>query len=465
VAQPHGPTGQQLDISHTWHGMHPALHEIMLSYSTPLSGATLPFLAETRPTKQTDPLLPVGTVLNDCYELRRVLGMGGMGYVYEAHDRTLNRPVAIKMSRPGVATDTLMHEARIMAAFRHSGLPTVYAMGSHEGIDYVVMERLIGRSLAEHMNTYKILGERETRDILLAVAESLEVLHAATLVHRDLKPANIMVVPPDRLVLLDFGICDLERFANHDSIMGTKYYIAPESVSGGIKSGQGHLSDIYALGVIGYQLLTGRPPYPGDCVIDVLTKLLSDEIVPITELRPSLSPPLAALIMEMLARDPADRPPSVSLIKTRLHHLQFRACVPGRAHHPIRVLVADDEPSIWDLMSYVMEDRGFEIVYVADGQHALREFEKAPFDIVITDKNMPGLNGLELLRTIKKQSPTTDVVLITGYSSRATEVIARDSGASEYLVKPFNIDELASAVHRVAARHRALRKQGDFVAL
>jgi serine/threonine protein kinase len=339
-------------------------------------------------------------------------------------------------------------------------------MGTHEGIDYVVMERLIGRSLAEHMNGDRLFSESETRDILLAVADSLEVLHEATLVHRDLKPANIMVVPPDRLVLLDFGICDLERFASNENVIGTKHYIAPESVSGGVKSGQGHLSDIYALGVIGYQLLASQPPFPGDCVVDVLTKLLSEDILPITELRPGVSARLAALIMEMLARDPADRPPSVSLIKNRLRRMDLRPAEIRTAPdpRPIRVLVADDEPAIWDLMSYVLEDRGFEIVYVADGDHALREFSKSPFDIVITDKNMPGMNGLDLLRTIKQQSSTTDVILITGYSSRAAEVIARDTGASEYLVKPFNIDELASAVHRVAARHRALRKQTVFAA-
>lgn len=438
----------------------------MLSYSISCPQSTLSLVPGAIRRRPDAPLFPVGTVLNECYRLRCVLGSGGMGHVYEAHDTALNRLVAIKVSRPDIAAETLVREARIMAAFRHPGLPTVHAMGKYKGVDYVVMERLVGRSLADYMDDgSRRFSEEETRDILLAVADSLEVLHQATLVHRDLKPSNIMLVPPDRIVLFDFGICDLERFATEENIVGTKYYIAPEVVTGAIKSGQVYLTDVYALGVIGFQMLTGRPPFPGESVTEVLTRLVCEETPSITEFRPDISPPMAGLIMDMLSKDPLGRPP-VSLVKARLHVISAgdhaeRPSEVSPGERPIRILVADDEPGIWDLMSYVLEDHGYEIVCVADGARALQELETRSFDIVITDKNMPHMSGLELLRTIKETSPTTDVILVTGYSSKAAEMIALNAGATCYLEKPFNIDELAMTVDRIAAKHRALRQRPD----
>lgn len=409
------------------------------------------------------PILPPGTLLNGCYRLRRVLGAGGMGYVYEAHDEALNRLVAVKMSRPDTPADTIIHEARVMAAFRHPGLPTVHAMGMHEDNHYVVMERLAGRSLAEYMEASGRIDADEAHEILLAIAESLEILHRATLVHRDLKPSNIMLVPPDRLVLFDFGICDLERFAGGgDDIIGTKHYIAPEAVTGAIRPGDAHLTDVYALGVIGYQLLAAQTPFQGNSVTEVLTRVVEEEPPHLAELRPDVSPPLVELITQMLSKDPGERPP-VAMVRAQLEHMsspfQARRLAQQRADRPIRILIADCEPGIWSLVSYVLEDRGYELVRVSDGARALEAFTRSGFDIVITASSVVGLDGLELLRAIKQRSPATDVIVIaTGRGRRGADALARRAGAAAYLERPLDLDILASIVRRIATRHRALHK-------
>jgi serine/threonine-protein kinase len=396
-----------------------------------------------------------GDVVGDCYEIRRLLGSGGMGLVYEAHDRALNRPVAVKVCWPRIAPQWLIREARVMAAFRHPGLPEVYAMGVHKDRPYVVMELLRGRSLATHMEQCGGgLGVDEARNMLMSVASAVRVLHSANLVHRDLKPENIMLVPPDRVVLMDFGITDLKQYVPEHQFIGSPHYIAPESVARQVGEDAAHLLDIYALGVVGFQMLTGAMPFDGPSVPDVLDAALNAEAPCITAWRSTVHPGFAALIRDMLARNPQDRPSSVDEVLARLHALPPGGLESTPDRSVIRVLIADDEPAIWDFMAYVLEDQGFELVCVSSGDLALTEFVRRPFDIVITDKRMPGMDGLELLRRVKARHSSTDVILVSGYNSAETEDQALRDGAAYVLHKPFNIDAIADIVYRLADRRR-----------
>ena len=469
------------------------------------------------------PLLSENEILDECYEIRRLLGAGAMGQVYEAHDRELNRLVAIKVCRPGVDAEQLRREARIMAAFQHPGLTAVYNLGVHRGMSYAVMERLRGRSMASHLNE-RLFSAGETWDILLSTAESLSVLHRANLVHRDLKPANVMLVPPRRVVLLDFGICEMEQFVPQKALAGSLHYIAPEVATGQVRAGDAHLIDVYALGVIGFQMLTGRMPYLSATVAQLMGDVVTKDVPSIATLRPGVHPPLAELIQSMLARNPAERPATIDVVATQLRAMlvsgvfdrphghsgaanRSRATwesgfgdgpawnsdtgaiarssqattsseLPGHSQtgsynadlqrtdeslDRIRILVADDEPAIWSLMSYVLEEQGYEIVFVEEGERALAEFEKQPFEIVITDKNMPKMDGVELLREVKKRRPSTDVVLITGYPSRQAVRQSIEGGAVSLIEKPFDIDEMAETVARLAKRQRALRASAALV--
>ena len=220
-----------------------------------------------------------GDIIGGCYELRELLGTGGMGLVYEAHDHALNRTIAIKLAKSTTFAEPLAREARIMAAFQHPGLPTVYAMGTHEGYPYVVMERLRGRSLSEHIeHVQATFSVDETRYLMLSIISSLRILHRAQVAHRDIKPSNIMIVPPDRVVLLDFGTSDMERYVSTSSIVGSPHYMAPEVTIGTIEPGRAHLTDVYALGVIGFRMLTGRKPFDGDNIAELATKHLTHEV-------------------------------------------------------------------------------------------------------------------------------------------------------------------------------------------
>src|SRR5271165_3254606 len=156
------------------------------------------------------PVFEIGQVVADAYEIKAVLGAGGMGEVYDAHDRVLNRHVALKVVRPNIAPDYLLREGRALAAIHHPGVVTVHAMGEHRGVGILVLERVRGLSLDRVLEDRRLRGERmpvgEALDLLIAVADALSVVHRAGLTHRDVKPGNVMLAPGGRVVLMDFGL-------------------------------------------------------------------------------------------------------------------------------------------------------------------------------------------------------------------------------------------------------------------
>ncbi len=274
------------------------------------------------PAKNTKDLFNIGEVLSRIYEIRAILGKGGMGQVFEAHDRVLNRAVAVKASWPHVGFGPLYHEAQAMAALNGRGVPNVYAMGSHRGVDFCVMERLYGRTLGSHIRQRMLGGEfaiDETLDILIGIAESLAEVHGAGLIHRDLKPANIMLAPRNRVVLLDLGLfLTKSNTGNESCICGSPRYIAPEAITATVELGQTHLLDIYALGIIAFILIAGRVPFHDKTVHRIFWKHVHMPAPSLTALRPDVPLRLARLVAEMLAKDPQDRPFSADAVAAEL---------------------------------------------------------------------------------------------------------------------------------------------------
>ena len=171
---------------------------------------------------------------------------------------------------------------------------------------------------------------------------------------------------------------------------------------------------------------------------------------------------MADVIMAMLAKNPEHRPSSIDTVADELRSLNMddpvsRRPGPETTEVKIRILVADDEPSIWELISYVFEDHGYDIVCVENGERALEELNHSTFDIVIADKNMPKVDGLELLTRAKQLRPATDFVMITGYPAMDAAVHALNHGAVKFLQKPFDIDDLARTIEHLASRHTVLR--------
>lgn len=289
------------------------------------SGETLVECDDLQTPPRRRSRVAVGDVLDGVYELRRVLGQGGMGQVYEAHDRLLNRTVAVKVSWPRVGFEPLALEAQAMAALGGRGVPAVYALGHHGDIGYCAMERVYGRTLASHMMQRVHDGRftiDEVIDILLGVAEALTGVHAAGLIHRDLKPANIMLAPGDRITLLDFGLFSSLGQSDPSHICGSPHYIAPEVITATVEAAQAHLIDLYALGVIGFMLLSGHPPFDDMSVTCLFAKHVHEPPPSVAALRPEAPSSLCRLIDELLAKEPEKRTFSAEAVVATLRAIK-----------------------------------------------------------------------------------------------------------------------------------------------
>jgi serine/threonine-protein kinase len=256
------------------------------------------------------------------YRIFAEIAAGGFGTVYRAVDPTLGREVAVKVLHPHLARDPVLRErfvgeGRALAAIRHPNLVQVYDAGEANGLVYLAMEYIPGRSLAAHAHGRRLdLGE--LLPILDQVAGALEAVHAARKVHRDVKPENILLADDGRAVLLDLGIArslDEPGLSSTSMVLGTPGYLAPEQLEGPELTGP-H-TDIYQLGATVYALLTGAPPFVGTTA-QVLAAISRDDPPDLEELRPVLPPHAVAAVRWAMAKRPADRPASTGAFATAL---------------------------------------------------------------------------------------------------------------------------------------------------
>jgi hypothetical protein len=249
------------------------------------------------------------------YRIVRVLGRGGMGTVYLAHDTQLDRPVALKVPRFADRADPPLlqrfyREARIAATFTHPSLCPVYDVGEIDGVHFLTMPYLSGESLSAWLRREGPLPEQTAAAFVAQVARALEVAHRAGVIHRDLKPANVMVTERREPVVMDFGLArsglagDVRMTAS-GVILGTPAYMPPEQV-GGDAASVGPGCDIYSLGVMLYEMLTGRLPFQG-APHELLRQVLTRDPEPPSRHRPRLDPRLEAICLKALAKEPAAR--------------------------------------------------------------------------------------------------------------------------------------------------------------
>jgi hypothetical protein len=256
------------------------------------------------------------------YRLLERLGTGGMGVVYKGFDPELNRPVAVKVPRldPGAPEHAalmrrLQREAQAAAAVRHPHICPVYDVGEQDGVAYLVMAYVEGESLALRLSRAGRFGHAaEAVRIVREVAEGLVAVHAHGMVHRDLKPANILLDARGQAVLSDFGLALLreagERASGAGAVVGTLRYMAPEQAAGG-SAPPGPAADQYSLGVVLYEMLCGETPFARAGMTVVRNRLLYEPPPPLRELRPDVDAGLAALVARAMAKDPAQRFPTV----------------------------------------------------------------------------------------------------------------------------------------------------------
>jgi serine/threonine-protein kinase len=251
------------------------------------------------------------------YEILEELGQGAMGTVYRARDPKIDRIVALKTIRlvGGAAEiqdyrERFFREAQAAGRLSHPGIVTIYDVGEQEQTQtpYIVMEHIGGETLEKLVTAAgtQRLPLENTLDLVQQVAEALDYAHAQGIVHRDIKPSNIIVTPEGRAKIADFGIAKLSvaQLTTPGQILGTPSYMSPEQLSGGAVDGR---SDLFALGVILYWMLTGDKPFPGDTTTAVSFKIVYKDPVPVTQLNPSLPPTLDPVMDQALAKNPDRR--------------------------------------------------------------------------------------------------------------------------------------------------------------
>ena len=271
------------------------------------------------------PVVP-GTQL-DHYRIDSVVARSGMATIYRGVDLRNGREVAIKVPHPEMEADPVLfdrfrREAEIGAALDHPGVMKVYQDAERSRV-YMVMEWVEGRLLREILAAEgKLPADRAIR-IAAAISDALQYIHTHGVAHRDLKPENIMVDGDDRIKLIDFGIAHKAgsrrlTFTKLSQVMGTPEYISPEQVKG--KRGDGR-SDIYALGVMLYEMLTGQTPFSGPNAFAVMNDRLLNHPVPPREVDPAIRPELQEAIYRALEREPSQRYPTAAQFAWDLQHL------------------------------------------------------------------------------------------------------------------------------------------------
>jgi serine/threonine protein kinase len=258
------------------------------------------------------------------YRLDEVIGRGGMSTVYRGTDLALDRVVAVKVAldplveQSPIYLERFRREANAAAAIDHPGVVTVYDAGADGPTRFIVMEFVHGRSLADILREQSPLEPAEAADIAAQAADALSAAHARGIVHRDIKPGNIMVTPDGAVKVLDFGIAravDSGTLTQTATVLGTSAYMSPEQALGQPADAR---SDIYSLGCVLYEMLTGEPPFRAEVAAAVMHQHVRVQPKPASERNPAVPPALNALVMEMLAKAPGDRPQTAAEVRDRL---------------------------------------------------------------------------------------------------------------------------------------------------
>src|SRR5215475_5146455 len=254
----------------------------------------------------------LGTTLNGRYRLEARIGAGGMSTVYRATDETLQRQVAIKLMNREIASDSdqlerFRREARAVAQLSHPHIVGVIDYGEDDSRPYIVFEYVEGETLKERIRRNGRLPIAEAVAYAIEIARALGAAHARHIVHRDVKPQNVLIDEEGSAKVTDFGIArtlDEEGLTADGRVLGTTDYVSPEQALGHDVTGQ---SDFYSLGVVLYEMLTGRVPFTGETPVAVAMKHLREDLPDIQRVRPEVSASLAAVLDRMTDKDLAHR--------------------------------------------------------------------------------------------------------------------------------------------------------------
>lgn len=274
-------------------------------------------------------------VLANRYELLGRVGEGGMSVVYKAKDRLLNRFVAVKILKPEFIgdqkfIDSFRRESQNAASMSHPNIVNIYDVGREGNIHYIVMELIEGKALSDYIKDQGPMAYPKVIALSKQIAAALAFAHKNHIIHRDVKPHNVMITPNGTAKITDFGIAKAVNAAtivdNTDGIVGSVHYFSPEQARGGYVDEK---SDIYSLGIVMYEMLTGQVPFDGDNPVNIALQHINSEMVPPSQLVDGVPPALEHIIMKCCDKYPVNRYASAEDLIEALNNLDFVSSVVG----------------------------------------------------------------------------------------------------------------------------------------
>ena len=431
----------------------------------------------------------VGELVAGRYQVDGIVGRGGMAVVLGARHLELGQRVAIKILRVDTphraeVNARFLREARACAQMRSEHVVRVFDVGHLEnGQPFMVMEHLTGGDLGRFADTGGSLPIADASSYVLQACEAVAEAHAMGVVHRDLKPSNLFLAAgadgSPVVKLLDFGISKVPSteglgLTATDATVGTPFYMSPEQIRAA--KDIDHRTDIWSLGVVLYQLLTGRVPFGAHTFSALSVAIATEAPTPVREHRPELPDALAALVMKCLEKLPEHRfqtvaelaralapfaPADLTSVVERIARIAKKNTLADTASTRAeevgargRVLLVDDDKQVLRAYGRQLRHEGWSVDEAGEGREALARLGGEAFAAIVTDIDMPGLSGVELLRVLRARNDHTPVVLMTGGPSVKTAIEAVELGAFRYLVKPIEGGRLEQVVRLAAAMNK-----------
>lgn len=403
------------------------------------------------------------------YRVTRLLGEGAMGVVMLAKDVRLERDVAIKLIHPDYVSSPESHqrfleEARAMARVRHENVVEIFAFDEREGSPYFVMEYVPGMHVEAWLKQRGggALAIDEAVGILEQVCRGISAIHRAGTIHRDMKWTNVLIGPAFRIAVADLGlarILDRPRKDSLGTVSGTPAYMAPEIILGSVvPAGMHDRADVYSLGVMAYELLTGQLPFETDDAVEMMTMHVEREPVPPSEIRPDLPPAFDGAILRAIVKDPARRTVSADAFRRELLAARETA---SQSSSGLRLLVADDDAAFASLVaeSLAFAFPGAELVVVSDGNAALAAIDERPCALAVIDLDMPGLNGIELTAAFRAtpKAENMPIIVATATGGAPDWRLLQSLGAAGFLVKPIDAMALVALARSTLSKSKGSR--------